>query len=247
MLCGSESPMSPATDDARHDRLTDDELVQLVGRVFAPTAQDQSLAVITDLPDAELADHSAWATRRQQAAEWVRRLDARRAETGLAAHLVLYRNVRLGNADLPEIAWLHDANAPLPADADALDPARALPFDDVLGTHPIVLAPTELSATAPLKLAARQHGLRAATMPGFVPAMVPALRLDYVAIDRRVRTLADLLDRAEGAEITFRSSGETMRLSLDPAIPQRTRIRRAGHHARHRRQPALWRELHRAL
>ena len=52
------------------------------------------------------------------------------------------------------------------------------------------------------------------------PAMVPALRLDYGEIDRRVRSLKDLLDPATGAAIRFVVDGEppvreSMRLDLD--------------------------------
>ena len=57
------------------------------------------------------------------ALEWVEELGARRAELGLDVDLVLYRNVRTNNGDLPERAFLH-GGGPLPADADALDPAR---------------------------------------------------------------------------------------------------------------------------
>ncbi|NCQ36008.1 hypothetical protein GW813_13240, partial [bacterium] len=43
------------------------------------------------------------------------------------------------------------------------------------------------------------NGFRAATMPGFLPSMVPALRLDYGEINRRVSLLKKLLDTAESA------------------------------------------------
>jgi len=76
-------------------------------------------------------------------------------------------------------------------------------MDDVLAAHSLVLAPTEFSATAPLKIAAPKHGLSAATMPGFLPSMIPALRLDYSEINRRCEVLKDLLDRAERARFVF--------------------------------------------
>jgi leucyl aminopeptidase (aminopeptidase T) len=40
-------------------------------------------------------------------------------------------------------------------------------------------------------------------MPGFSPAMVPALRLDYNEVNRRVATLKDLLDRSVEADLLF--------------------------------------------
>jgi leucyl aminopeptidase (aminopeptidase T) len=45
--------------------------------------------------------------------------------------------------------------------------------------------------------------------------MVPALRLDFDEVDRRVRKLAGLLSRAEGADLLFRVDEESHRLHLD--------------------------------
>jgi len=75
---------------------------------------------------------------------------------------------------------------------------------------------TELSPTAPLKLMGRNYSFRAATMPGFSPAMIPSLRLDYEEINRRVLRLKALLDRAEGADLVFQvENGPECRLFLD--------------------------------
>jgi len=63
---------------------------------------------------------------------------------------------------------------------------------------------------------APRFGCRAATMPGFSPAMVPALRLDYTEVNRRVHLLKDLLDRAVAADLRFVVDGGTEhRLHLD--------------------------------
>ncbi len=86
----------------------------------------------------------------------------------------------------------------------------------VLTDHRLVLAPTELSATAPLKMLCPKYGCRAATMPGFSPEMVPALRLDYGEVNRRVGILKELLDRAIAADCRFRlASGDEYSLRLD--------------------------------
>ncbi len=90
-----------------------------------------------------------------------------------------------------------------------------MPFAEVFATHSLILAPTELSTTAPLKVAARAGGFRAATMPGFLPGMIPALRLDYVEINRRVHLLKDLCDRAERAVVLTAADGHAYELSLD--------------------------------
>lgn len=183
--------------------LDTDELVRLVTRVFAPKPADQRLLIITDLPDDKRPDRAAWSARRGLALDWARRLEAVRDKTGIAARLALYRNVGANNADLPEQAWIHALDQPLPATADQLDAGAAVAFGDELEATQLVIAPTELSTTAPLKLAARRSGLRAATMPGFSPAMLPALRLDYGEIDRRVKALAALLTKASGATLRF--------------------------------------------
>ncbi|RMH22145.1 MAG: hypothetical protein D6696_04005 [Acidobacteria bacterium] len=192
-------------------RLSEEELAQLVERVFAPSPQERKLAILADLPDAALPDRPAWRDRRHLAAGWARRLE----RAGYDVALVLYRNARSPNAELPETAWRHEAHLPLPDGADRLDPADAVPLAEVFARHPLILAPTELSATAPLKLLAPRYGFRAATMPGFSRRMIPALRLDYGEIDRRVRALAALLDAAAGAELIFRTGGDELRLDLD--------------------------------
>ena len=76
-------------------------------------------------------------------------------------------------------------------------------FEEVFRESQIFLAPTEYSTTAPLKVAAKRFGFRAATMPGFAPSMIPALRLDYGEVARRVDLLKERLDRAEAADVRF--------------------------------------------
>ena len=196
------------------EELSDGELADLVERVFAPREGERRIAVLCDLPDEALPDHRRWRQRRRLAAEWTVRLRRLRPRLGLEPRLVAYRNVRQNNAELPPSAWLADPLRP-PQEARDLDPARAVPFERVFAEHPLLLAPTELSATAPLKLAARRHGLRAATMPGFCAEMIPALRLDYREIDRRVRWLAAQLDDAEGAELRLAAAGRDCALHLD--------------------------------
>lgn len=188
------------------DALGSEELRRLVERVFAPRPDDTRIAVLVDLPDAAVPDHDAWRTRRELAAGWARELGAAASSLGHATDLVLYRNVRANNADLPARAWLHPSG-PLPATADALEPATSVAMAEVLASHSIIIAPTQFSTTAPLKLTAKQHGFRAATMPGFSAAMVPALRLDYGEINRRVLLLKGLLDRADRCELELSAGG----------------------------------------
>jgi len=202
------------------ENLKADELAAMINRVFAPQAEDTALAVLVDLPDEALADNDDWAQRRAIAAGWVRELAAARDEHGFDIDLVAYRNVRANNADLPPTAWLCEPDE-LPATADDLDPDSARDFGEILDEHRLVLAPTELSATAPLKMLSPRHGCRGATMPGFSTAMIPALRLDYTEINRRVHLLKDLLDRAVSADLRFTVDG-THRYDLHLDLRHRT-------------------------
>jgi hypothetical protein len=201
--------MAPST-------LTVDELMALVKRVFRPREIDRALALIVDLPDDLVPDHPAWRVRRQIAVDWADTLDSASEEHGLDVALYWYRNARSNNADLPDGAWRH-LGGPPPEDAEELAGVSAAPLEPILAAHGLVLAPTEFSATAPLKVLARRLGFRAATMPGFGPAMIPALRLDYTEIGRRVRFLKAILDVAVRADLAFDVDGApaaSLRLDL---------------------------------
>ena len=195
------------------ERLTGSELVALVRRVFVPRPEERALAFLVDLPDAQVPDDADWAARRAMAQDWAAELAAHAQELGLATHLAIYPNIHTNNGDLPERVWLH-AGGPLPA-SDALDPAASVSFATLYVEHPILIALTKFSATAPLKLAAKKHPIRAATMPGFRADMIPALRIDYTEVNRRVTLLKDLLDLAEGADFRFGTPTGDCALHLD--------------------------------
>lgn len=190
-----------------HPELTTDELTDLIRRVFTPTSNDRGIAVLVDLPDSELPDNQAWSARRKMAAGWAAALKEARDHHGLDVSLVLYRNARANNADLPETMTLWDPSHPLPETADDLAGHPGISVGEVLTRHQLALAPTELSATAPLKMLCPQYGCRAATMPGFSPEMVPALRLDYGEVNRRVTILKEYLDRSVAADFVFDVAG----------------------------------------
>ncbi len=190
------------------------DLGVLVRRVFQPTDQDSRIAVMVDLPASEADDNPAWRQRRELALEWTRLLDSLRGGPQLPADLYFYPAIGVNNGELPPSAWPH-RRGPLPVTAAALDTVTAQPFASLFSGHSIIIAPTEYSATAPLKIAAKKHGFRAATMPRFSTAMIPALKLDYVEIDRRVRRLKALLDRASAAYFRFETDSGTAMLELD--------------------------------
>ena len=194
--------------------LTAAELAALVARVFQPTADDTQCGIMIDLPDDRVADDRDWQARRAIAAEWVRLLDDQAATLGYHTRLLLYPNVHTNNGDLPDRCWIHE-RGPIPQRAGELDAAAARPMAEIFDNYSIILAVTRYSSTAPLKVAARAHSFRAATMPGFTAAMIPSLRLDYTEVSRRVNILKDLLDRATGADFVFRHALGEDHLHLD--------------------------------
>jgi hypothetical protein len=185
----------------------------LVNRVFPPLPGDRAVAFLVDLPDPGAPDTAAWRWRRGLVREWAAALEDPAAGFGMPSHVFAYRNVGRANADLPPaLARLDDG--PIPDTAEDL-PAATEPLEGILSDHGIVIAPTEFSATAPLKNAARRLGFRGATMPGFSPAMLPALDLDYGEVNRRVDRVAALLDAAEESLLVFRTDDAVFRLRLD--------------------------------
>ena len=197
------------------NRLTAEELTALVRRVFEPRPEDRALAVIVDLPDDEVPDTQRWRERRALAAGWVQELAGARSEHGLEVSLFLYRNVHSNNADLPSSAW-HWTDDTVPDHVEDMTGQLEVPMEQVLSNHPLVIAPTQFSTTAPLKMMAPRLGFRGATMPGFSSAMVPALRLDYAEINRRVWLLKELLDDSIGADFLFVVDGSSQQhLHLD--------------------------------
>lgn len=197
------------------DRLSAEELGLLVQRVFQPRDTDRGLLLMVDLPDQRRPDHEAWQTRRALASQWTADLTRIRSDLGLdRVTLAWFRNAGGNNADLPTDAVLGEPGW-LPGHADELAGHPAVSFADLFTTHSLVLAPTELSATAPLKVATRTGGFRAATMPGFLTSMIPALRLDYGEINRRVSILKDLCDASEQAVVITETALGRHELLLD--------------------------------
>lgn len=204
--------------------LTTTELIDLVRRVFRPGAGDEGLALMADLPDERLADNPDWRRRRELVHDWHARLveaaargdlGGGRGEPGIRrVTLAWYRNAGGNNADLPP-DWRDGRDRPVPSAWNEVREWPAQPFARLYAEHSLLIAPTELSATAPLKVAARAGAFRAATMPGFSPAMVPALRLDYGEVARRVGILKRLLDEAEGCLLRLRAGGREHELRLD--------------------------------
>ncbi len=189
--------------------LAPEELVALVRSVFPRFESDRALAILVDVPRDAQKDNPDWKERRRLAYEWYALLQARKQEVPLAeVKLLAYADVGSNNADLPEDGFLVDG--PLPEIAEELERAGTrVSFEKVFSATQLFLAPTEFSTTAPLKVAARRFRFRAATMPGFAASMIPALRIDYGEVARRVDALKTRLDEADHADVSFMVDGKS--------------------------------------
>jgi len=192
------------------ERLSGKEWVGLIRTVFAPDP-GETLRILVDVPDEASGDHEEWRDRRRIAGEWLASLREIAPELGLReVSACFYPNVGSNNADLPGRAWRFAGDLPDLAGLDAATLERqASPIDlaTVLSGTDILLALTEFSATAPLKLLGKSHRYRAATMPGFSRRMIPALRIDFGEVARRLEALKARLDEAEGADAIFAVRG----------------------------------------
>lgn len=198
------------------EKLTGDELIRLIQSVFPSFPEDKKLGILVDIPKDIERDNPDWQQRRILAEEWFHTLENHYASMGLqGVALIAYEDVGSNNADLPKEAFLITKN--LPSTADRLPQSGQIAqFTEVFKEYQLFLAPTEYSTTAPLKNAAKQYNFRAATMPGFSSKMIPALRIDYNEVSRRVTILKGKLDPALWAEVIFlETNGNSYKMFFD--------------------------------
>ncbi len=198
------------------NKLTDDQLLTLIRSVFSPQQSDTNIAIITDVPNEKRKDHERWQERRRIVYEWYSQLSTLREKLQFErVDLYMYENAESNNADLPEMFYrINTIEEPVTAE---LLPSMGDPVAHrtVLDEINIILSPTEYSATAPLKILGKQFPFRAATMPGFSRAMIPALGLDYQKVHERVMTLKKRLDDTRSATVQFAADGKTYELFFD--------------------------------
>ena len=188
------------------EQLSVEELIKLIKAVFPRLRGDRKLGILIDIPQNSRKDHHDWQLRRAMAYEWYKSLKIKTSALGLEKiALIAYPDVESNNADLPRDAYFIECSPPSIAhQLDDEDIDEPVMFSYIFQEFQLFLAPTEYSTTAPLKNAAKLYGFRAATMPGFSPQMIPALRIDYNEVSRRVSIIKEKVDAAEGAEVTFK-------------------------------------------
>lgn len=189
-----------------------DELRRLLDAVFGFRPDERALTFLVDLPDDRVRDRPAWMDRRRIATEWYLLLVDNLASLPFAGvNFCAYPNVGTNNGELPQSVILVEGAAHGRPPVVGTD----VPLTDILKRSSIVLAPTELSATAPLKVLARSLGFRGATLPGFSRAMLPALGLDYDTVNRRVVEFQQRLSKADSADVLLLTGGREYALHLD--------------------------------
>ncbi|MBN1481905.1 hypothetical protein EH223_06150 [candidate division KSB1 bacterium] len=185
--------------------LSREEIVQLIQAVFPKMKTDRKMAILVDVPNSAASDTPDWAIRRQIAYEWYQALQDGLSDLQFdAVFLFAYPSVDSNNADLPEHAY--SLFSPVPKVISDISQTKTT-FVEIFSSHQIFLAPTQFSATAPLKVNAKKYGFRAATMPGFSPAMIPALRIDYGLVNQRCQLMKEKLDPAIAANVRFLVDG----------------------------------------
>jgi hypothetical protein len=185
---------------------------ELLHTVFAVADKEHELTIFVDLPNERVPDTPAWRDRRRIAAEWYSLLQGRIDSLPFdAVNMCAYENVGSNNADLPEMVTLVDTCSR----GISLTWSPGHPLAGILAASSIVIAMTELSATAPLKNFARTMTFRGASMPGFTREMIPALELDYTSVDRRVQAIKSRMDRAVKAVVDLKAGGTVYTMTID--------------------------------
>jgi hypothetical protein len=180
--------------------LSASQLSGLLTRVFGLQREEKGLAILVDLPGKDVPDNNQWLDRRHLAGEWFETLCGLKNELPFTSMVFCtYPNAGSNNNDLPPMGTV----AATMEEFSRLPEGRSMLIADLLNSSSVVLAPTELSATAPLKVLARALGFRGATLPGFSRAMIPALMLDYESVNARVLQLKARMDRAEGLSVSL--------------------------------------------
>lgn len=183
--------------------LTPLELRNLLSSVFRPGPLDRELSILLDLPDSRVPDTADWLDRRVIATEWHEMLVREPLDPFRRVNLAVYPNVGSNNNDLPATVTLAERYDP----RTGLLEGTPIALRELLERSGVVLAMTEFSATAPLKILARTIKFRGATLPGFTRSMIPALYLDYDKVHARVMEFKERLDRAESIEIVLSAKG----------------------------------------
>ena len=181
-------------------QITAASLRTLLTTVFALHHQEKQLTILFDIPGGGVDDSDPWKDRRAIAREWYDLLRKDNADK-LFERVILgwYDNVGSNNNDLPTSVTVTEGDV----SESNLSRGNQSDLFQIISDSTVVLALTQFSATAPLKIMARGLSFKGASMPGFSREMIPALSLDYEMVDARVREFKGRMDRAEAVSMDF--------------------------------------------
>ena len=108
--------------------------------------------ILVDLPNKLIPDTDEWKDRRKITGEWFSQLREGTEKTAFTSvNLCCYENVGSSNNELPNAVVLtDDANREM-----SLNEGSVVPLEEILKSSFVVIALTQFSATAPLKILAR--------------------------------------------------------------------------------------------
>lgn len=196
--------------------MTGEELDRLFSQVFGyPLGEiGHRFGFIVDVPHVPEADTEDWKQRRALVRHWARTLGN---VSGNVCSVFAFESHGYDNIGLLRTAYELETCQPVPDSAPELRLLNhhAHPFDAIYGRSKYWIALTQYSITAALKMAAARFGFKAAAMPGFTEAMIPALRISTDAIHARVSKLAKALTWAECVRICFGVFEKKFDLTLD--------------------------------
>jgi len=195
--------------------LTEKELTSLIKTVFHIKSEDKSLIFLMDLPNDRVKDNDQWKDTRGIVYEWHKLIGDGRGLGLRTVGFYAYENVGMNNAELPEKIYKIEKPDGKLSRENLIKYGSSVPVSEVLKEADIVIAPTWLSCTAPLKILAKKYNFRGVTMPGFTREMIPALGLDYEKISKKVFEIKEKMDRAEGFSLTLETGGKTYQSYFD--------------------------------
>lgn len=211
MLAGFICAIANATTHKKMDcadtlAMTGEDLDLLVKRAFSPEDRPQQITIFIDLPLSAELGNTNWTKRIEMAKEWQGLLQQSRPRD--TVRLVAYSVVPANNAPLPSTGWEVSHRNQAPKSQQEMSGEATTPISDVLAASDIVYALTEKSATAPLKLAAKELQYRGATSGRFKSEMIPALKIPFHEVHKKCQAIADVLQDSVGAEIRFQVMDE---------------------------------------
>ena len=168
-----------------------EDRIKIFRMLFAPKSGEKVLFLV-DVPHDNINDSEVWTERREMAQDWYKTFKEMGIETGFTVDMLEYPATGIQNSPIP------------------------LKIIDIVKNSNLVIAMTEFSATsslAPIRHA-KDNITRCASMPGMEKRLEKTVfEVDYNTVASYASSLENMLNNADGAEITF-STGDHLLIDL---------------------------------